>query len=332
MTTIVSDNSIPLTLAVASKPTTGSSAWGETLVFDFSSQVPQGGSVLAYGVGLAGFNFNYVTNGQVDQNFGLMQNTLIPVQMENVINVTVAASIADFDNDAPADFGSVSNSETYTQVTVVALIGQTNTNVVMGNIYGVSGGSAANGVLPVQIGSNSTNNVFLSGFQVQTASPGVLTGFSASCNLAGPPQNGQLNLSTSTWVGDRAISGSVDALVLSFPSSGNDAPANYEIVYPSSISWDSPNSEYGYITGTFSVSFSKAVTNAAVLLQDFSMSFSDNESWDFCTSGVITSLSWSDGSEVVNGTITINFFASEAWYDNYPSSNSSATIAVIAQF
>ena len=320
------EGSQALTLAVQQQSTTGNSAWGETLGFDFSADCGANDTVLAYGVGLAGFSFAYITDGQADQNFGLLQTTLVPSMIAGTtVYVTAAQAMSDFDNDGPAGGG-----ESVTQVTVIALIGAANDAVRLGNLYNV--GASQSGYLPINVGTNTGNYVFMSGFQVQTQDTGVLTGFSASANLGGPPENGDLSVATAINVGDINATGSVDALILSMPSVADGGPSNFDIANVG-VDWGSPNHDTGVMTGNFSVSFSSAVTSAAVLINNFNIYFDDNDDWDFCNLKLTTSLDYTSGtSTTVNGSVELQIFATEAEWRNFVSANSSASLSIIAQF
>jgi len=310
-------------LSVRSASTTGAIAYGETLLFDFSSDVPAGGQVLAYAVGLAGWTLAYVTTSDLfAENVALLGVKLVPNLVGNQLYVVANALMTDYDGD----FGAGPPNQyppTSAQVTAIAIVGTGPIagQEVLGNLYGIANGATSPGI---DVGENTFNVVFLSGFDLAvTGLPGKISGLSLGISL-GLVQE-QLTATASASADGLESSGSIDALVLSAPQ--------VVAVLPAIINFSAPD-ENG-LSGTFSVAFDppagSSIVQAAVLQQRIDLQFAGGDTHEINLVSAMLAGGLTINGNVVSGAYTLNILNPD-FPANTIGSDSSATIWVIAQF
>jgi len=238
--------------------------------FDFSDDCPPGGSLLAYGVALAGFTVSYEPNYSWMGSLGI---SLVPYRIGRKVYATASAVY----NDFSGDLGRVVPFQQFplcsVQATALALVGTSiDGHVVLGNRHGVGSGE----VLPgIQIGSNLSHWGYVAGFSFTTSDPSgsYVSGLSYSVQDSVDGQE-SMTLAASASTPSSNASGTLDLLALSLP----DAVRNFEVKLLS-IPF-APAQETG-LSGDFSATFNpppgKSVTRVGLLQQGVDLVYQDNQ-------------------------------------------------------
>jgi|GEM_PF-6337800 len=316
-------------ISVRTAATTGNSPIGEMLTFDFTADIQAGSQILAYGVGMAGFSMNYITDSSAwAENMGLLQVSLIPNQVGGVICATGNCIMTDYDGDAAqAPTVDGSSPATMVQATAIALIGTSNSDQVISNVYGI--GNATN-TPSINVGTNSVSEAFLAGFRLAASgSPGSLNSISIGTDIT-LPSNQQISVGSRATTTGVEVTGSIDALILS----ATPSITSFQIV-PATIRWNSPDGQSGMTTSYLSATFDQmpdagSISYAGILLRSVNISYSDDEEFQLVAAQQVGSLNISGNQ--VSGTYLLNIFNPDIGARTYIDSSSTAEIYIIAQF
>ena len=308
--------------------------YGQMMSFDFSGDIGEGQSILAYGVALSGWCLDYVTNSAYwAENLGLLGVNLVPNLCGTALYVTANPYMSDNDGDA-AGFPSDNSPPTLVQVTATALIGsQPVQDTYVGNVYGIANGGSSPAF---DIGTNPVYGAWMSGFMLSSDAPGDVGMIGLAANLSGPT-NQQFTVNSVATTTDVPTSGSIDTFVLSYPyspSGGGSQSANFQIVSVG-INWGSVDEESG-LTGTFSATFSPptgmSITNWGILQQQVTLDYTDDELMLAAAQYVGNFPTSAPSGNTVDGSFVLNIMNPDLGHHDWIKSSSNAQISIIAQF
>lgn len=317
-----------LSLSVRTASTAGISAIGETLVFDFSSDVTSGNSILNYGVALSGFLLNYETNSSDwAEQMGMLTVNFAPNLIGTRLYVMANAIMTDYDGDAGhAPSTDNSNPACTIQATAIALIGSSieSPAVVLGNLYDIGNGQSSS---PIKIGQDYFYGAFLSGFSLAASGGSAGSVSSLSFAVTDNVTQDELTVTASTSVGSMGTVGSVDALLFAAPTT----LTGFQIV-PVNIEFQAPDGNQG-MTGSFLAEFDPPdglkILNCGLLLQNVNIIYGDNAQFQVLSSSGFT---FPPIHNNVAGLYTLNIYNPDFGARTYISSNSSVIMYAIAQF
>jgi hypothetical protein len=315
-------------LSITSASTVGLSPFGEVLNFDFSAAASQaGGQVLAYAVGLTGFCLNYQTNSPFwAEEMALLQVSLVPNLVGNVLYVSANALMSDYDGDAarPAA-GGPGDPATTVQAIAVALVGTSYPSppneVVLGNYYQIPDKQSTS----PPVSSNPAWATGLSGFSlVSPSGSGTVKGL--SLGAPGTLGSHEVTITSTAYVNDFAVAGAVDAFIVAAPQELNLSTCN------ASISWGSTNGQEG-LTGSLQASpilqKGQTIVSAFALLTSLTIVYVGPADFQLVSASLVGPLTIKDGS--VTGQFNLNMYNPDFTHRTYIDSSSTASIMVLAQ-
>jgi hypothetical protein len=319
-----------ISVRMANMPYTGyMTIAGMQMAFDFSDDVSEGESILAYTVGLSFFQVRYATDSsEASEQVGQVGVTMIPNQIGNVIYYTPNLMFTDFDGSGGSEPQDCSGRNSYVWATCVAYIGTSLSDytAVLCTAYDQTSSSSS----PITISSDEPSNYcFIAGFDVYASPMGQSQQISElTISANSNPSTGSITVNGGISMTSSASSaGTVDIGLIS--TSGID---NFAIVEPT-VSLGSTNGESGqeaYISYDFTIpeGYSK-ISNAGLLINNVSMSLSKEDYVQEIEFGLLTGgLIISDST--VSGTIAVNM-----WNDrdsNKYLDSGSIVVYLIAQF
>ena len=294
---------------------------GYTMEFDFSADCTAGRSILAYGIGLAGFGVNY----EPDYTWlGLLNISLVPYLVGSKVYATASAVFTDYDYD----FGETVNPpDCFVQATALALIGTAmpDGKVVLGNQHGVANGQGPAGI---PIGQNLSHWGYVAGLSfaaVNTA--GTYVGGPSYSVTSSVDDQGTMSLTAHAATPSGETSGALDLLALSLP----DSVCNYEVQLLNIPFQRQPL--YQGMSGNFAATFNppagKSVVNVGILQQGVDIVYPSN-SYVYAIQASLSGLSLA--SPTVTGTYLLNMHDGGATEGSRIESPSTASIYAIAQF
>lgn len=307
-------------------------AAGAQLQFDFSADVGEDETVLAYTFGLSSFQAQYATNSQeASEPVGQMGVTLIPNLVGSTLYVTANIILTNFGGSGAAEPQDVSGRCSYVGVAAIAYIGTSlpaEQAAVLCTAYELSG-TGTNSPTILTSSSPQAPNQFLSGFDVYVSPLGNTnepSEFSVSTACMG---TGLVTLSGKIALANKDSSaGTVDMGLIS--TNGID---NYG-VQPFSFSCGSQSGPTGWGASqqaTFSIPEGySSIANAAVLIQSVDLTMSAAHYLQVLQFGINNAGEPSINGDQVSYSLGLNMFGNRD--GDYHLQSGKITGFVIAQF
>ena len=317
-------------LCVRSATTPGTSSIAEPLVFDFASDIPDGETILRYGVGLAGFVMNYDAQSSYwAENMGLMSVSIVPNLVGNKILASASAVLSDYDYDSGRDQGGSSGNPVCTvMATAIALIGvsYSQNEVVLGNLYGIANGQTQGGIA---VATDPFCAAFLAGFSVAGAGGKSASISSLTYSVSDHVDQGQgmMSVSGAAGAGSMSTVATVDALAMAAAST----ITGFEVV-TLPLTWGDSNYYDGKTANfmaTFHVPSGQKIVNVGLLQQSVDIVYGAQA--EFQLVGAYPGNVTISGSQVT-GTYTLNIFNPDFGARTYIDDSSTAIVYAIAQF
>ncbi|MFL6276567.1 MAG: hypothetical protein ACJ74G_15365 [Blastocatellia bacterium] len=306
---------------------------GTQISLDFSSDVGEGESVLAYTVGLSFFQVRYATDSsESSEDIGQMGVSLVPNQVGNTVYVTVNQILTDFDGSGASENQDVSGRNSYVWITGIAYIGTSlsNQTAIVCTAYDLPSTGTSSPGIAINSSVGVDNNYFLSGFDVYFSPKGGSAepdGFSvsASANISSSiaTLNGKVALDTS----GQSSTGSVDVGFMSTFGVNNYAVKEW------SNTWGKASNS-NFQTASLSESFTipegyTKISNAGLLLQKVDLSVGNDHHIQEIGFGVV------DNGLTISGDTVTGTLGVSMWGDrdgNYYLNSGDLTAYLIVQF
>lgn len=315
----------PVIVKTMEMPIPNATSYGTGLTFDFSEDVGEGNSILAYSVGLSGFQVFYATQSNESyENVQQFSINLVPNLINNTVVVTANIVLTDYDGDAASEAQDVSDRQSYAIVTVIAIAGKTATNDwALVNIFGQAAASTSPGSPNIPIpASPQFNSAFISGFNFAYESGnghGVLGLYANVSSTAGTQSNSVSLSGEVTMDADNNYSNNtslIDLGLIAATTPGSGEMQNFQIVGVSPT-WNSPDSGYG-ITGSFTQTISDIpsgyqISNAAFLMTKIDLHYGNNNYHNLGTiaAGLQHATTVTVSGNTLTGSLVMNVYADE---------------------
>ncbi|MFI9596728.1 hypothetical protein [Nonomuraea sp. NPDC052265] len=317
-------------LSVRTQKMPSGNAFASPVVFDFSGDIGQGEQILAFAVALSGFLVNYETNSSFwAESVGAVGASLTPNLFGDTVVLGGNVMLTDYQGDTARCFwDGESDPASVVQATALAVIGTSVTTAVCGTTFGLQSGADSP---PIDVPDGAQNLAFLSGFSVASATGGrgYIGGLTLSSGVSSP-LNDQVQVNGTTALTDFQSDGTVDIGLLSYLPD----LTGFDVARTVDVNWSAPDKENG-MTGTFQATFTipdgySQIVNAAILLQDVTIVYGDTTTLELI--GAMQSSDLTISGAQVSGSFILNIYNPDWGARTYITSDSTATLAVIAQF
>ena len=320
-------------IAVRMNSTPEATSFASPVVLDFSADVGEGESILAYTIALSGFamEFDVSTDVPGARKLGRTAITLIPNLVGNAVYVTGDLVLTDYDGNCATQAISGKEYSSVAVITAIALIGnaaeRSSDGFVLGNVFGLASGTSTPNI---NVQSNSTNWGLISGFSAQANQdiPAEISGLDIKAVVNQAPGSDALTITATCETPEGPnVNGNADVAVLSIP---NGISGSFQIVN-ANVTWSEPTKEgkLGTIVAVFDeMPEGQSIQNYGVLLEEIYLTYDTQAKFQ-----VLVALSaLLPAGNMITGLVTLNIHDGNIFNHHYISHASYVTAYLIAQF